>query len=142
MLDWRKIRIRLRADDGEADCILSSMGTFSVPIRVGDPSQQSFEEIEALVDTGATNTVVPADVLTRLGVKPHRKSVFELADDRELELDIGRAWIRVDGQQEFSQVVFGPPGSSPILGAITLEEMNLAVDPVGKRLVPVHRYLA
>jgi clan AA aspartic protease len=118
------------------------MGTFSVSVKISDQSQQSFEEVEALVDTGATNTVVPADVLVRLGIQPYRKSVFELADGRELELDIGRAWIRVDGQQEFSQVVFGPPGSSPILGAITLEEMNLAVDPVGKRLVPVHRYLA
>lgn len=118
------------------------MGTFSVSIRVGGQSQQSFEDVEALVDTGATNTVVPADVLTRLGVEPYRRSVFELADGRELELDIGRAWVRVNGQQELTQVVFGPPGTNPILGAITLEEMNLAVDPVAKRLVPVHRYLA
>ena len=118
------------------------MGIFSVSIRVGGQSQQSFEEIEALVDTGATNTVVPADVLTRLGVEPYRKSVFEFADGRELELDIGRAWVRVDGQQELTQVVFGPPRSSPILGAITLEEMNLAVDPVGKRLISVNRHLA
>jgi len=50
--------------------------------------------------------------------------------------------VRVDGQQEFTQVVLGPPGRGPLLGAITLEEMNLAVDPVAKRLVPVHRYLA
>jgi clan AA aspartic protease len=117
------------------------MGTFSVPISVGDEARQRFEEIEALVDTGATNTTLPADLLKRLGVEPHRSAVFELADGRELELQIGRAWVRVDGQQEFTQVVFGPPGSGPILGAITLEEMNLAVDPVAGRLVPVHRYL-
>ena len=49
--------------------------------------------------------------------------------------------MRVDGQREFAQVAFGPEGSEPILGAITLEEMNLSVDPVARRLVPVNRYL-
>jgi len=115
------------------------MGTFSVMITVGDDGQA--EELDALVDTGATNTVLPADLLRRLGVQPHRRSTFQLADGRELELDIGRAWVRVDGQREFTQVVFGPEGSGPILGAITLEEMNLSVDPVAQRLVPVKRFL-
>ncbi len=116
------------------------MGTFSVTISVAGDDQNS-EELEALVDTGATNTVIPADLLQRLGVQPHRTSVFQLADGREVEMEIGRAWVRVDGQREFTQVVFGSAGSEPILGAITLEEMNLAVDPVARRLVPVKRYL-
>jgi clan AA aspartic protease len=117
------------------------MGIFSVPIVLTGQAGDESERFDALVDTGATNTVVPADVLERLGVKPYRSSVFELADGRELELDIGRAWVQVDGQREFTQVVFGPEGTEAILGAITLEEMNLAVDPVGKRLVPVNRLL-
>jgi predicted aspartyl protease len=111
------------------------MGTFSIAISVSDQQNGSSETIEALVDTGATNTVLPSELLER------RSSVFQLADGRELELEIGRAWVRVDGQQEFTQVVFGPEGTSPILGAITLEEMNLAVDPVAQRLVPVNRLL-
>jgi clan AA aspartic protease len=116
------------------------MGTFSVTISVATDDQRS-EELQALVDTGATNTVIPADILQRLGVQPHRSSVFQLADGREIELGIGRAWVQVDGQREFTQVVFGPEGSEPILGAITLEEMNLSVDPVARKLVPVNRYL-
>lgn len=117
------------------------MGTFSIPIAISGKAQTTVERMEALVDTGATNTVIPADVLRRLGVVPHRSSTFQLADGRELELEIGRAWVRVDGQQEFTQVVFGPPGSGPILGAITLAEMNLAVGPVAQKVVPVNRYL-
>ncbi len=116
------------------------MGTFSVTISVAADDQNS-EELEALVDTGATNTVIPADLLQRLGVQPHRTSVFQLADGREVEMEIGRAWVGVDGQREFTQAVFGPEGSEPILGAITLEEMNLSVDPVARKLVPVNRYL-
>ncbi|HUF54480.1 MAG TPA: retroviral-like aspartic protease family protein [Dehalococcoidia bacterium] len=114
------------------------MGTFTVPITIGDDEG---EQLNALVDTGATNTVIPGDILRRLGVEPHRRSTFQFADGREMELDIGRAWVRVDGQREFTQVVFGPEGTDAILGAITLEEMNLAVDPVAQRLVPVNRYL-
>jgi len=116
------------------------MGTFSVRIAVSVDDAPG-EELDALVDTGATNTVIPGGLLRHLGVEPHRTSVFELADGRQLELEIGRAWVRVDGQREYTQVVFGPEGSEPVLGAITLEEMNLAVDPVARKLVPVNRYL-
>jgi clan AA aspartic protease len=117
------------------------MGTFTVTIEIGDPGASIFESIEALVDTGATNTAVPAALLRRLGVAPQRKSGYRIADGSRLELDVGRTWVRVDGQQEFTQVVFGPEGSRPVLGAVTLEEMGLSVDPVARRLVPVDKYL-
>jgi aspartyl protease family protein len=117
------------------------MGVFRVPIEVGDPTGQSFESLEATVDTGATNTVLPRTLLNRLGVTPHTKGRFRVADGRHIELDIGRTWVRVDGQQEFTQVAFGVDESRAILGAVTLEEMSLSVDPIGKRLVPVDKYL-
>jgi len=80
-------------------------------------------------------------LLAKLGVLPYKKSVFEIADGKQLELEVGRTWVRVDGQQEFTQVVFGVEATGAILGAVTLEEMALAVDPVGRRLVPVNKLL-
>ena len=118
------------------------MGTFSIPIEVGDGARQRFETVDALVDTVATNTVLPGSLLRGLGVVPYRKSSFQLADGRELEMDVGRTWVRVDGQQEYTQVVFGADDTEPILGAVTLEEMAFAVDPVARRLVPVRKHLA
>jgi clan AA aspartic protease len=115
--------------------------TFRVRIEVGDPEGKRFQAVEALVDTGATNTALPSSLLAELGVSPHTTTVFELADGRELELGVGRTWVRVDGQQEFTQVVFAGEATEPILGAITLEEMGLAVDPVSRRLLPVRKYL-
>lgn len=38
-------------------------------------------------------------------------------------------------------MVFGDEGVSPLLGAYTLEGVRLAVDPVGKRLVPTRALL-
>ena len=59
----------------------------------------------------------------------------------QVDFEIGRTWIRVDGQQEFTQVVFGAGDAEPLLGAVTLEEMALSVDAVRRRLVPVQKYL-
>lgn len=117
------------------------MGVFRIQIEVGDPRGETFEPVEAVVDTGATNTVLPKSLLTRLGVTPHAKGKFRIADGRRIELDIGRTWVKVDGQREFTQVAFGMDESRAILGAVTFEEMSLSVDPVGKRLVPVDKYL-
>ncbi len=117
------------------------MGAFRVQIEVGDPEGKRFEVVDALVDTGATNTTLPSELLQGLGVAPYTTTVFELADGRQLQLGVGRTWVKVDGQQEFTQVVFAGEGTEPILGAVTLEEMGLAVDPVKRRLQPVRKYL-
>jgi clan AA aspartic protease len=117
------------------------MGVFKIPVEVGDPAGQAFESVEATVDTGATNTLFPAALLRKLGVTPYRKSVFELGDGRRVELEVGRTWVKVDGQQEFTQVIFGNDDAEPLLGAVTLEEMALSVDPIRQRLVPVNKYL-
>lgn len=113
------------------------MGTFRVTIQVGDPAGQRYESLEALADTGATYSVVPASLLGRLGVTAHSRDRFVLADGREVDRDIGRTWIRVDGRAEVTLVVFGEADSPAVLGAYTLEGLRLAVDPVARRLVPV-----
>lgn len=110
------------------------MGTFRVRIEVGGPDRVRFEPVDVLVDTGATYTVLPRALLHELGVAPHTRAPFVVADGREVELEIGRAWIRIDGRQEHSLVVFG---ESSLLGAVTLEEFRLAPDPVSRRLVSV-----
>ncbi len=113
------------------------MGAFHVNIEIGDPAGQRYEVVETLVDTGASYTTVPAPLLQRLGVIPHVRDRFVLADGREVEMDIGRTWVRIDGRAELTLVVFGEPGTPALLGAYTLEGLRLAADPVSRRLVPV-----
>ncbi len=113
------------------------MGTFDVAIDIGDPSGQRFEPLQALVDTGATYTVVPAPILERLGVQRHARDRFVLADGRGVDLDFGQTWVRVDDRTVITLVVFGEPDSRTLLGAYTLEGVRLAPDPVRRRLVPV-----
>jgi predicted aspartyl protease len=113
------------------------MGTFKVRMEIGDATGERWETIEALVDTGATYTMVAMSLLRRLGVKPHARAVFTLADGRHAEHDIGRGWIRVGDRSEITLLVFGQADSEPLLGAYALEGLRLAPDPVGRRLVPV-----
>ena len=113
------------------------MGTFRVSLEIGDPAGRHYETVEALVDTGAMYTTVPAPLLEHLGVVPHVLDTFILADGRRVDRDIGRTWVRVDGRVELTLVVFGEPESPSLLGAYTLEGLRLAADPVGRRLIPV-----
>ncbi|MCI0437553.1 MAG: clan AA aspartic protease [Chloroflexi bacterium] len=113
------------------------MGTFSVTIQVGEPARRNFREVSALVDTGATHTVLPRELLVSLGVAPIERVTFQLADERVVEYEVGEARIRLDGRERTALVVFGPEGSGALLGATTLELFNMAVDPVRRRLVSV-----
>ena len=117
------------------------MGTFSTAIQVGDLEGLRFIPLEALVDTGATYTVLPEDLLGQLAIKREGQRSFELADDRVLQYSIGFARLRLNGAETITQVVFGANDSTPLLGAVTLEQLALAVDPVHQGLIQVNALL-
>ena len=113
------------------------MGTFHITLAVGDPQGESYVPVEALVDTGATYTMLPASMLQNLGVVPHDRAEFELADGNVAEMDIGRTWVRIDGRSEIVPIIFGEAGTTALLGALTLEIFRLGVDLVRQELIPV-----
>jgi clan AA aspartic protease len=113
------------------------MSTFSVPIEIGDRAGNRWESVEALVDTGSSYTSIPSDVLARLGVQPRQRRRFRTADERSIERDVGEARARLNGEEMTTPIIFGEPGGTPLLGAVTLEVFGLGVDPLSHRLVPV-----
>ena len=113
------------------------MGTFSVPIAIGDPQGENRVELDALVDTGASIVSVPASLLIDLGVKPSAQHRFRFVQGGVRNMDIGEARIRVDGLETGTLVAFNDEGTPPLLGALALEALFLGVDRVGQRLVPV-----
>jgi len=52
------------------------MGTFTVPLEVADLQGNQFFEVKALVDTGATYTSIPEDILQRLGIEVRETRPF------------------------------------------------------------------
>lgn len=113
------------------------MGTFRVPVEIGDPAGQRWEVVEALVDTGASYTLIPRSILEGLGVSGTFRRRFVLADGREAECEMAETRVRLDGQPRTTLVIFGEERMMPLLGAYTLEGFGLAPDPVNRRLVPV-----
>ncbi len=113
------------------------MGTFSVEIQIGNQETGEFLQLEALVDTGATYTLLPSEMLNRLSIKSVGQRDFELADHRSIRYDVGEARLRLNGDELTVLVVFAPEGTSPLLGATALELFGLAADPVNQRLIPV-----
>ena len=113
------------------------MGTFSCPLRLTSMDGGRSLDLDALVDTGAFHTMVPARLLEELGVARTGSIELQFADGRTERHGAGHAWATVDGRREPTRVVFGGDDSLVLLGAYTLEGLNLAVDPVNQRLLPV-----
>ena len=113
------------------------MGTFRVQIEVAASGSERFQPIEALVDTGATYLVVPAPVLESLGVPPTSERTFDLADGRRVTYSLGFVDLRWEGEIVSVPCVFGDANSVSLLGAVPLEILSVAPDPVHQRLVHV-----
>ena len=74
------------------------MGTFSVALTVQGPTGES-ASVDALVDTGSTYAVLPAQLLQRMGVTPKDRMSFRLADERVVEYDLGEVVAGLDGRE-------------------------------------------
>jgi clan AA aspartic protease len=118
------------------------MGITHVEVRIGNPAApQQLEPIEMVVDSGAIYSVVPATVLDRLGVVPLREERFTLADGSHTSRRIGSATFEIAGRLGNSTVVFGRRGDACLLGAVTLEELGLMLDPLRRQLRPLRLML-
>ena len=79
------------------------MGVFRVEMEIGDPQGERYEVVEAMVDSGASYTMIPAPLLRSLGVTPLSSGSFKLADGSRIELDIGQTWMRLEGERSGSR---------------------------------------
>ena len=118
------------------------MGTFRVTAIVSNLHDRSRRQtVGLLVDTGATYTTLPGEVVQALGCSPVGRRRVQLADGREEEWAVATVLIELEGQALPTICLIGPAAGPALLGAVTLEEFALGVDPNARRLVPVSGYL-
>lgn len=91
-------------------------------------------EADFLVDTGATDSLAPGAELTRIGVQPAGKVVYELADGTLQEYPFGLVEISFMGEITAGRVIFGPDNVEPLLGVTALESVGITVDPTSRTL--------
>jgi clan AA aspartic protease len=92
-------------------------------------------EIEALVDTGATTLVLPADVVATLGLAFQGTRPVRYADGRRGECPwVGNLEIEILGRKTITTALVHEAGTTPLIGQIPLEELDLLVDPNSREL--------
>ena len=121
---------------------MAPVGQFRVRVRLFPRDGTEPPSLDALVDTGAGYTVVPRAVFETLGCEPHLVQRVRLADGRVEEWPLAQVELECEGRRAVTPVLVGPHDAQVLLGATTLEELGLGIDPLNRRLVPVDLYLA
>lgn len=123
---------------GKPDDTMHGMGILRVTIGVESHHRRGvvIDLPDTMVDTGSEYTWIPRQVLDGLGITVERIEHFVTADGRMLARELGYAIVHAGGTRTIDEVVFADPGDMTLLGAHTIEGMNLRVDLKTKRLVP------
>lgn len=114
------------------------MGTFYTNCKVENhvDRKKSAEVPKMLVDDRAEFTRISAETLKNIGVKREKKDyTFVMANGQHITRPVGFAILHVGDAVTIDEVIFGEPGDLQILGARSLEGMNLRVDSHAKKLV-------
>ncbi len=112
------------------------MGTVRVTVEIENPARSGERTLESvLVDTGAELSWFPAALLESLGIERVNQRHFREADGTVLARWTGGVILWVVGIQTWDEAVFAESGDLILLGAHSLEGLNLRIDPVSKQLI-------
>jgi predicted aspartyl protease len=116
---------------------MDDMGTFRTDVEIENPAKPGASRTiaNALVDTGAELSWFPRAVLQELEVVRLKLWHFRQADGTVLARWTGAVRLGVAGVWTVDEVVFGEARDLVLLGARSLEGLNLRVEPATKRLV-------
>ncbi len=87
-----------------------------------------------LVDTGATDCLVPRELLEAIGLSPMTQRTYRLGDGRSLTFDVTWAALEFMGKATAKDIIMGDPDSEPLLGVTALESTGMEVDPGSETL--------
>jgi len=119
------------------------MGLTSLKLDVANAGNlAAWETVEFLIDSGAIYSIVPREILVRLGITALGEQTFRLANPQSIRRETGAALFRYQDRIGPALVVFGEEGDATLLGAHTLEAIGYGIDPVRRELIPLPMMLA
>jgi clan AA aspartic protease len=93
--------------------------------------------LRGVVDTGATRLVLPASVVTQLGLPSAGETKVRYADQRNATGPLVRdAWVELLGRAAMFSAIVEQDRTEALIGAIVLEELDLVVDCTTQTLHP------
>ncbi|WP_449417582.1 clan AA aspartic protease [Phormidium nigroviride] len=91
-------------------------------------------ETEGLVDTGAVNLVIPAEIVQQLGLRILGQQLVKYADSRQESVGVtGPVIIECEGRKTIEDALV--TGDEVLIGQVVLEKLDLLVDCKNQRLM-------
>ena len=126
------------------------MGRFSVDLKLTSsedlllakkgmlrPEEIRQSTVRGVVDTGATQLVIPATVAEQLGLPETGEMRVRYADRRrETRKVIGDMSLELLGRESTFRAIVEPNRNTALIGAVVLEVLDFVVDCVAQKLLP------
>ena len=111
------------------------MGLTRVTVTIRNPAERhrTWEGL-FLVDTGATDCLVPRQHLEAIGLVAEGQRIYGLADGSESRFDITIGRVEFMGEFVGATIVMGADDAEPLLGVTALESVGIEVDPLNQTL--------
>ena len=116
------------------------MGLIYVKGAVSGPTGKT-ADVDFLVDSGATYSLLAEDDWKALGLKPKRNATFTLADGTTMERGISECHLTLPQGEGHMPVILGEGNDEPLLGVVTLEILGLVLNPFNRTLQPMRMLL-
>jgi predicted aspartyl protease len=106
--------------------------------------ERCVENIDAIADSGGSffNTWIPKKAAESIGLRELGRKKFKTINGEIVERAYGAGACMVDGAQGVSEIVFGESSDATVLGALTMEELGIKIDPKNGKITSEDVFLA
>ena len=114
-------------------------------INASVSNNKKSKDINMLVDSGASYSLISKKIWQDLSLKPKREMEFILADGSRINRKISECYIKLPFVQAegHTPIILGEEGDDEnLLGAITLKIFGLILDPLSRIIKPMRAMLA
>jgi len=110
------------------------LGHVKTEVKIEDLKGDKIIQVEALVDTGSTFTVIPEDIARELNLPVTGERVKVLTARGYDDLELTHALIEINGKRRIVPILVSASIDRVLVGVITLEAMQLRVNPLTEKL--------
>lgn len=113
------------------------MGISVIKGQVADISRSIVKDVEFIIDSGATYTLLPLAIWQELKLSPKRTVELILADGTKIKRQVSECYIKLPQGDGYTPVILGENGDQSVLGVVTLEILGLIFNPLKRTLEPM-----
>lgn len=109
------------------------MGHVKVKVKIKNIERTKSKEVEGIVDTGATRTIIPVSMAKELELKEIGE-VKVKSGAGYLNLKKAEAFIELQGKETRQVILISDFIDRVLIGVLTLEDLEFEVDPLSNKL--------